>query len=107
MRDDEASNEAATPQELDVIVESPFSKVDEDAPTESELAPPLDLESISQLLGIKSEVEEPEEPEEPKTNEDEGRGCEGARGRADIARSGAHITRGRADIEADRCRFPT
>ena len=65
VRDDEASNEAATPQELDVIVESPFSKVDEDAPTESELAPPLDLELISQLLGIKSEVEEPEEPEEP------------------------------------------
>ena len=31
VRDDEASNEAATPQELDVIVESPFSKVDEDA----------------------------------------------------------------------------
>lgn len=64
VRDDEASIEVVIPQEVDVIVETPFSKVDEDAPTDSEPVPPFDLESISQLLGIKSEAEEPEKPDE-------------------------------------------
>ena len=65
VRDDGSAAEAVTPHEVDVIVETPFSKVDEDAPTDSEPVPPFDLESISQLLGIKSEAKEPEEPEEP------------------------------------------
>ena len=55
--DDEPVTEVMIPQEVDVI-DTPFSKVDEDAPTESEPAPPLDLESISQLLGLENQAEE-------------------------------------------------
>ena len=61
MPDDEPITEAVIPEAVGVI-DNPFSKADEDAATESEAVPPLDLETISQLLGIQTETEEPEKP---------------------------------------------
>ena len=61
MLDDEPITEAVIPEAVGVI-DNPFSKADEDAATESEAVPPLDLETISQLLGIQTETEEPEKP---------------------------------------------
>ncbi len=61
MLDDEPITEAVIPEAVGVI-DNPFSKADEDAATESEAVPPLDLETISQLLGIQTEREEPEKP---------------------------------------------
>ena len=56
MPDDEPITEAVG------VIDNPFSKADEDVATESEAVPPLDLETISQLLGIQTETEEPEKP---------------------------------------------